>query len=130
MTVGNDNAPVSVVPSCTMSARCWRPVAGNTNLLPDRANRYARHRGQDHRPEGLSRTSFLQPACFLGAGEARRGFGGSLQSMVKFSFEREFLRSSSAQLVEGRQVELAEARRVGEDIDFDDLLAPDRKAHD
>jgi hypothetical protein len=44
--------------------------------------------------------------------------------MVKFSFEREFLQSSSAQLVEGRQVELAEARRVGEDIDFDDLLAP------
>src|SRR5215217_167005 len=33
-------------------------------------------------------------------------------------------------VVEDRQVELAEARGVGEDIDLDDLPPPDREAHD
>lgn len=33
-------------------------------------------------------------------------------------------------VVEDRQVEPAEAVGVGEDVDFDDLPAPDREAHD
>src|SRR5262249_21552064 len=39
-------------------------------------------------------------------------------------------RAATASAVDGRQVELAEPGGVGEDVDLDDLPAPDGEAHD
>jgi hypothetical protein len=41
-----------------------------------------------------------------------------------------FFRSLEMRVVGDHQFQLTEARRVGEDVDFDDLPAPDREAHD
>jgi hypothetical protein len=38
--------------------------------------------------------------------------------------------SVSPLVIQGRQIELAKARSVGEDVDFDDSTAPDREAHE